>query len=75
MKKLSFEDDKSLSKYIGLDKDVVNNCVQFYEWLLQTHQQIKYSNKLDDDHMKEIMKAVKGEFSKKNIERKNCNVF
>ena len=75
MKNLSFEDDKSLSKYISLDKDTLNNRVQFYDWLIQTHQQVKYSNKLDDEHMNEIMKAVRTEFSKKNKENSKCNIF
>lgn len=75
MKKLSFEDDKSLSKYISLDLDPVNGCVQFYEWLLQTHQQIKYSNKFDDEYMIEIIKAVRNDFWKKSNERSRCIIF
>jgi len=76
MKKLSFEEDKALSNYLSFDKDIINNCVGFYEWLIQTHQQIKYSNKLDEEHINEITRAVRDDFLKKNNENNNsCRIF
>ena len=75
LKNLSFDDDKALSKYLSFDKEIVNNCVGFYEWLIQTHQQIKYSNKLDEEHITEISRAVRSDFTKKHTETSSCHIF
>lgn len=66
-------DEKSLSKFIFIDKNKIEGCVQFYEWLLKTHQVEKYINKLDDENINEILKAIRNDFSQKN--RNKCNIF
>ena len=69
------ENDQEMKK-LSFDKDIINNCVGFYEWLIQTHQQIKYSNKLDEEHINEITRAVRDDFLKKNNENNNsCRIF
>lgn len=73
LKLLELNEDKCLSKIISFEENGVNGCVDFYEWILKTHQQIKYSTKLDDENLNEILKAVRNDFSKKN--KKNCCIF
>ena len=41
-----------------MEKDGFRSVIAFYSWILQTHQHIKYSTKLTQNQVDEIIGAV-----------------
>ena len=59
------ETPKNLSKFLKFGKKDENNnenenntIVEFYKWIVETHQQLNYSTPLNENQLQEILEAV-----------------